>query len=290
MSDQVQTKTFDFLNYGKALENVMQGWVSYTSETLNQSDDLGFAREHFVRHVLATFLPTSVAVGSGEIIDGHGQRSGQQDVIIYRTDFPLITSLTPVNTYLAEGVIATIEVKSNLSTGTPIGLRSAFRSVQKVQTLTKRVAILSSAGPEHEERLRQINTIRSYVIGYTGWQRKESLFKNYGEAGHESRYRLLPHAVYQPGYLILTNDGFLVDNSAIPPTKYPFLLHREYPFSMFLLHLLKTIVHCLGGLIVSHPQVNAKMEYDLGPYFDFSHQPFYPLMLEKTSLKEAKAA
>jgi hypothetical protein len=289
MSNPIQAKTFDFLNYGKALEDMMQSWVSYTSKTLDQSTDLGFAREHFVKHVLASFLPNSVIVGSGEIIDGEGKRSGQQDAIIYRADFPVITSLTPVNTYLAEGVIATIEVKSNLSTGTPNGLRSAFRSVQKVRVLTKRAAIVSSAGSEHEERLKEANTIRSYVVGYVGWEGEESLFRNYGEAGYESGYRLLPHAVYQPGYLIIRNDGFLVNNP-VPPTEYPFLLHREYPFSMFLLHLLKAILQSIGGLIVSHPQIDAKMEYDLGPYFNFSQQPFTPLILEKASITEAEAA
>ena len=123
-------ETFDFLQYGKAIEDLMGNWVAYTGETLNQSSDLGFAREHFVKNVLASFLPKSIIVGSGEIIDGNGKRSGQQDVIIYRADFPVITSMTPVNTYLAEGVIASIEVKSNLSTGTPNGLLSAFRNVQ----------------------------------------------------------------------------------------------------------------------------------------------------------------
>jgi len=285
-------KTFDFLQYGKAIEDLMGNWVTYTGETLEQSSDLGFAREHFVKKVLASFLPKSVIVGSGEIIDGGGRRSGQQDVIIYRADFPVLTSMTPVNTYLAEGVIATIEVKSNLSTGTPNGLHSAFRNVQKVRDLEKRAAIVSSGGPEHDEqleKLKEFNTIRSYVVGYAGWKNDGALFKNYGEAGHKIGYNLVPHALYQPGYLIIRNDGFLVKNPQ-PPANYLLLLHRKYPFSMLLLHLLKAILLSTGGLTVAHTQINATMEYDLGSYFNFLQQPFSPLILEKASIQEANSA
>lgn len=46
-----------------------------------------------------------------------------------------MTSFTPINTYLIEGVIATIEVKSNLSTGSPNGLAAAFKGVQGVRSV-----------------------------------------------------------------------------------------------------------------------------------------------------------
>ncbi len=269
-------KTFDFLQYGKSIEALMENWVAYTGETLKQSSDLGFAREHFVKNILMNFLPKSIVVGSGEIIDGKGNRSGQQDIIIYRADFPVITSMTPINTYLAEGVIATIEVKSSLSTGTPNGLRSAFSNTKSVGNLEKSAAVINSGGLELE-KLQRINIIRRYVVGYSGWKTDESLFKNYGEAGHEIGYDLVPHVLYQPGYLIIRNDGFLVNNPQ--PPGVPFLLHQHYPFSMLLLHLLKAILLSSGGLSVAHPQIKAVMDYDLGSYFSFSQQPFRPLHL-----------
>ena len=124
---------FDFTKFSRDIENLMTGWYEYTAGILSHSTDMGSAREHFVSNVLSTFLPKSTIVGSGEIIDGKGARSGQQDIVLYRSDFPVISSLTPINTYLAEGVIATIEIKSNLSTGSPKnGLLTAFESVRQV--------------------------------------------------------------------------------------------------------------------------------------------------------------
>jgi hypothetical protein len=284
MDGQARTKTFDFLEYGKAIEEMMQKWLTYTRETLDQSSDLGFAREHFVKTVLADFLPKSVIVGSGEIIDRNSKSSGQQDVIIYRADFPIITSLTPVNTYLAEGVIATIEIKSDLSTGKPIGLYSAFRSVQKALDLSKGAIPTRGDTLGQLEKLKKFNRIHTYVVGYSGWHNDEPLFNKLSAAISENRY-ILPDVLYQPGYLIVRNDRFLVNDPSIPPgNKYPLLLHRKYPFSMLLLHLLEAILQGTGGLTVTHPQISGEMEYDLGPYFDFSHQPFEPLIFEKASI------
>jgi hypothetical protein len=151
---------FSFVQYSKTVEQMMQAWYAYTKEVLRQSGDLGFAREHFVQNVLASFLPKSVIVGSGEIIDGEGRRSSQQDIIVYRAGFPVITSLTPINTFLSEGVIATIEVKSRLSTGEP-NLHSAFKNVKTVLSLEKRAEILSGTVQEIE-KLKEVNRIRTH--------------------------------------------------------------------------------------------------------------------------------
>lgn len=133
---------FNFLNYCDSLEQLILAWHSHSSQTFTHSTNLGNAREHFIAEILSRTLPRSVVVGSGEITDGN-RRSGQQDIIIYRSDFPVLTGSNSVNTYLIEGVIATIEVKSNLTSGDPIGLISAFRNVATVLSLTNQAIRLS---------------------------------------------------------------------------------------------------------------------------------------------------
>lgn len=257
---------FNFLSYSKAIERVMGEWYSYSREVLQQSTDLGFAREHFVKEVLSSFLPKSVVVGSGEIIDGQGNRSGQQDVIIYRADFPVITSLTPVGAYLAEGVIATIEVKSDLSTGEP-SLYSAFRNVQKVLALGKAAEIIS--GNEAEVRkLQELNSIKTYIVGYSGWKTIESLLEHYRIACNQTGWNFVPHMVYQPSACVLRNDGFLNPGSSDEKTRL--LIHQEHPFAVFLHHLLKAIMLNTSGLIVQTKGIDAKMSYYLDPYFNFN--------------------
>jgi len=267
---------FNFLKYSKAIERVMGEWYSYSQEVLHQSTDLGFAREHFVKNVLSSFLPKSVIIGSGEIIDGEGRRSGQQDVIVYRADFPVITSLTPVSVFLAEGVIATIEVKSNLSTGVP-SLLTAFDNVQKVLSLVKKAEILSGNDIE-VRKLQELSTIKTYIVGYAGWKNKRPLFENFIAAGNKTKWNFVPHLIYQPDICILRNDGFI--NPDTTDDKVGFLFNEENPFAVFLHHLLKAVMLNTGGMTVKAKGIDALMSYYLDPYFNFDP----PLKFEKLNL------
>lgn len=276
--------TFNFLNYSKSIERIMTEWYSYSHEVLKHSTDLGYTREHFIKEILSSFLPKSVLVGSGEIIDGEGKRSGQQDVIIYRADFPIITSLTPVNTYLAEGVIATIEVKSNLSTGTP-NLNSAFENVKKVLSLTKAAEAISGSD-EELRKLQELSMIKTYVIGYSGWKDKKSVLENYRIAGNQVGWNFVPHLLYQPKTCIIRNDGFLnLLNPENMSEKSRLLLNEEHPFSLFLHHLLKTIMLNTYGMKLQAKGIDAVMSYYIDPYFNFAP----PLRLQQIQLAGKKA-
>ncbi len=85
----------------------------------------GGPREWFIREFLEGHLPTTLEIGSGEIIDENsipgppqGEYRNQVDIVIYRRDFPKIQYATEHYAYLSEGVMATIESKSNLVKGT----------------------------------------------------------------------------------------------------------------------------------------------------------------------------
>ncbi|MDQ2192975.1 MULTISPECIES: DUF6602 domain-containing protein [unclassified Vibrio] len=84
------------------------------SSVSNHSTILGDARESFIRDILENFLPSSIVIGSGQIIDQYEGRSKQIDIIIYRRDFPVLQTFGSADVYLIEGVLATIEVKSML--------------------------------------------------------------------------------------------------------------------------------------------------------------------------------
>src|SRR5262245_10510432 len=106
--------TFSIIEYGKRLQEVLIAQRN-VSEILEHKGERGTAREFFVESVLKRFLPPHVVIGSGEIVDGNGRRSRQQDLLLYRSNFPVIDSLAGAHLYLAEGVLATIEVKSILN-------------------------------------------------------------------------------------------------------------------------------------------------------------------------------
>lgn len=97
----------------------------------------GEAAEAALRKFLRERLPSSVAVTHGQVIDRHGNTSGQLDVILYDalrtpilfTDDEGEHQLVPV-----EGVIAGIEVKTNLKRGE---LPTIAKSAQKLKTLDR---------------------------------------------------------------------------------------------------------------------------------------------------------
>ena len=105
---------FDIVDYGRRLERVLLAQRE-VSAIINHRGEIGSAREFFVESILRRFLPANVVVGRGEIVDGDGGRSRQQDLLLYRDNFPVMDSLAGSHIYLAEGVLATIEVKSSLS-------------------------------------------------------------------------------------------------------------------------------------------------------------------------------
>lgn len=199
---QEMMKMYAFADYCKSTEQMMISWYEHAASVLKHSGDLGTVREHFIQAVLENFLPKTVVVGQGEIIDGTEQgRSGQQDVILYRADFPVITSHTSINTYMIEGVIATIEVKSNLSKE---GLSGPFESAARVKRLEKEAQKLVGGTEEDFKKLQAVHLARTFVVGYKGWKRAKSLVENYRIA-RESAGGVVPDAVYYPG-----NPGFCV--------------------------------------------------------------------------------
>lgn len=272
---------YKFLTYCESTEEMMRAWYKHSASTLEHSSDLGFVREHFVKQILANFLPKTVIVGSGEIIDGTPNGySGQQDVILYRADFPVITSHTSINTYLIEGVIATIEVKSDLS---KIGLSSPFESASRVKRLTNEaIPILNQIKFENEvehespkikkefEELKKIHTVKTFVVGYKGWKTAEGLVKNYRIA-RTATNGLVPDVVYYPGYsgnagyCVINDSYFFRTNIGGVPNPNKSYFTSEAPFAAFFQLLLKAIMQTIS-VVARSPGFNVELQYTLNRY------------------------
>lgn len=121
----------------------------------------GTPREAFIREFLVGHLSARLAVGTGEIIDAQSkprEARNQYDIIIYKANFPRIDLGGGVNAFLAEGVVATIEVKSLL---TQSELDVAIQSASNAKKLTRN--LVTSFTPGYVAP-----GILSYVIAYDG--------------------------------------------------------------------------------------------------------------------------
>ena len=99
---------------------------------INHRTSIGSNRETFVKEFLSKFFPKKFVVGSGEIFDSSNNVTNQCDVVIYNEQFPIF-DYSSTQQFLAEGVLAHIEVKSNLTTEELIKSLNITKSVKMME-------------------------------------------------------------------------------------------------------------------------------------------------------------
>lgn len=115
----------------------------------SHSTVIGTAREFFVSRVLGSILPMAVSVGSGQVLHQDGTLSKQIDVIIHDDRFPVVRLAPGASLFLAEGVAAAVEVKSDLDK------RELERSLQVSASLISEGVLRS--GAHVEKRITEIS-------------------------------------------------------------------------------------------------------------------------------------
>jgi len=144
----------------RAVENTLLA-QSHILANAGHPQHKGTPRENFLKIFLINHLSERVAIGLGEIIDARTQASEprhQNDIIIYRRNFPRITFDHTISAYLAESVVATIDVKSTLSKDE---LVKAVRAAHDIKQLERHDHHVLSAGYRPP-------SILSYVVAYDG--------------------------------------------------------------------------------------------------------------------------
>ncbi len=98
------------------LEHLVTALVSEANATATMSDSTkGSDREWLVTDFLRRMMPTSCRLSSGDVVDSYGHSSGQLDIVVesdLSISFP--SSSDRNRLYIAEGVAAVVEVKSDL--------------------------------------------------------------------------------------------------------------------------------------------------------------------------------
>lgn len=121
----------------------------------------GTPREIFIKNFLENHIGKTVSFGTGEIFDTDSeprQRRNQHDIVIYRNEFPRLDFQGGITAFLAESVLATIEVKSKL---TYKDLKSAFSSAIVCKNLKR----------NYFEGLKMWHSppnILNYIVAYNG--------------------------------------------------------------------------------------------------------------------------
>ena len=103
-----------FGEWAKSVQSRLNYEYEASRSVLSHGTLLGAIREGVIRDILEGFLPLSVEIGTGQVIDSLGVSSNQLDIIIAESNAPAFRFEGGVSAFLYETVLATIEVKSML--------------------------------------------------------------------------------------------------------------------------------------------------------------------------------
>jgi len=144
----------------------------------------GTPREAFIREFLEKHLSKKVSIGTGEIIDQKSepnQPRNQYDLVIYNNDYPKLDFGGGIDAFLAESVIATIEVKSSL---TKNGIEQAIQAAVYAKSLIRSTVKSFSAGYIPP-------SILNFVVAYEGPAKLDTIL-NWIHATHKKSNIALP--------------------------------------------------------------------------------------------------
>ncbi|MGH9929505.1 MAG: DUF6602 domain-containing protein [Pyrinomonadaceae bacterium] len=152
----------------------------------------GRIREIIAHRFLRPHLPRNLDIKSGVIIDQHDNRSAQQDCVLLDNRLPLVDVGSDFDALLiAESVIATIEIKSELNKS---HLLTSLKSCARTKSLVR------SGGQEY----RKVNAkiiipnalpILTYIFAYDGMNLDTAFQHVQDFAAEKQDGRLVPDAI-----------------------------------------------------------------------------------------------
>ncbi|OGP72353.1 MAG: hypothetical protein A2Y80_04830, partial [Deltaproteobacteria bacterium RBG_13_58_19] len=150
-------------------ETILQ--LAKIQDNAGHSIHKGTPREIFIKNFLENHLGKTVSFGTGEIFDSDsrpGEPRNQHDIVIYRNEFPRLDFQGGITAFLAESVIATIEVKSDLKDKDK-DLKPAFASAIVCKNLKRNYF-------EGDKRWHSPPKILNYIVAFNGPKKLQTVY------------------------------------------------------------------------------------------------------------------
>jgi len=199
----------------------------------------GTARELIISDFFAANLPATCRFLKGEVIDSLDRRSGELDVVVIPSGAPRFSLAGDTAIAIADGVVATAEVKSKLTTA-EIGSESALKASLELAKRVKSLKIEAKPWPwaaKVDRKPVKLSSIPVSVIAFEGPPR-QTLLKKLVEWRASYPVSQLPDtiSVLDQGYTLVRNNGWVYPRQLISPNPNALYYWIEEPGS------------CLGSL------------------------------------------
>ena len=248
---------------------------SLSNQQSHYPDSPTTLRNHFINLFLKRFLPSTIQIGSGIIIDHFGSQSTHQNLILYRSDFPIFPTNSESKTFLVESVLATIDIlppfttckgKAFTSLECFTHLDQSFINSASVKNLkTARHRIFADNSKDYMELTLRLKP-RTFIFSFHPLIDSQSFLNNYHQAKQATQ------SVVPDGICIIGKNGLYAQYD---PEFRKTNLYDEQPFTHFFQHLFQILV----GEINTHNMQrvnNPSIKYDLSNYLIPSPTPTTP--------------
>ena len=229
-------------------------------------------KNHFINLFLKRFLPSTIQIGSGTIIDHFGSQSTYQNLILYRSDFPIFPTNSESKNFLVESVLATIEIlppsttckgKAFTSLECFTHLDQSFRNIASVKNLkTARHRIFADNSKDYMELILRLKP-RTFIFSFHPLIDRQSFMNNYVQS------KQVTHSVVPDGICIIGKNGLY---AKYDPEFRKTSLFDDQPFT----HLFQHLFQILVGEINTHNMQrdnNPSIKYNLSNYLFLSPSP-----------------
>ncbi|WP_237673430.1 DUF6602 domain-containing protein [Vreelandella profundi] len=187
----------------------------------------GTPREAFIKEFLINHLSETVSIGTGEMVDCNSKPNEQRnqfDIVIYKKNYPKLDFGGGISGFLAESVVATIEVKSTLDNAGLIQSINAARNAKSLQLNLNQSFSTGWLPP----------SIMNYVVAYDGPAQMKTVFGWLGNhhvqngiAIEEAKERTSKKSPSLDGVFVLGKGFIKFDNS--PTTNVPPEIRQQHP-------------------------------------------------------------
>lgn len=169
-----------FRQYYQGITQQIRSEVDFINSLFEHQGLKGEGNEAALRELLTKFIPKRYGVGTGVVIDRHGNPSKQCDIVIYDTFlYPSLLSLTSVHLFPVDLVYATIEIKTTLTSQTAKEALENIASVRKLDYIRSEFGDQWPDGDSQVFGFRKTTPPIGVIFAYNSKAKQGNTFKSW---------------------------------------------------------------------------------------------------------------
>jgi len=182
--------------YYRGITRQLRSEIDFINSLFEHQGLKGEGNEAALRQLLTKFIPKRYSIGTGVVVDRHGNSSRQCDIVIYDTFlYPSLLSLTSVHIFPVDVVYATIEIKTTLTSQTAKESLANIASVRGLDFVKEDFADAWSQGQNYHVGTRMTSPPIGFIFAYNCDATTDETFKKWFTPNDDNATPMYPSIV-----------------------------------------------------------------------------------------------